>query len=241
MAQHAGIDVRHGKGCASRSGGRCNCRPTYQASVWSAREQKRIRKTFAALADARAWRAEAQTALRRGTLKAPSQVTLREAAEASVAGARDGSIRNRSGDRYKPSVVRGYETSLRLRILPELGARRLSEVRRADLQQLVDRLLGRGVDSSTMRNTLMPLRAIFRRAVARGELAVNPTSALELPAVRGRRDRIVSAEQASQLLAALPERDRPLWATALYAGLRRGELQALRRGDVDETVVSSSR
>ena len=74
----------------------------------------------------------------------------------------------------------------------------------------------------------MPLRAIFRRAVARGELAVNPTSALELPAVRGRRDRIVSPEQAAQLLVALPERDRPLWATALYAGLRRGELQALR-------------
>ena len=101
------------------------------------------------------------------------------------------------------------------------------------MQDFADRLLARGDDASTIRNTLMPLRAIFRRAVARGDVAVNPTTGLELPAVRGRRDRIVSPEQAAKLLDALPERDRALWATALYGGLRRGELQALRWEDVD--------
>ena len=35
------------------------------------------------------------------------------------------------------------------------------------------------------------------------------------------------------LLAALPEGERALWACAFYAGLRRGELRALRWGDVD--------
>jgi hypothetical protein len=30
------------------------------------------------------------------------------------------------------------------------------------------------------------------------------------------------------MLAAISDRDRPLWATAMYAGLRRGELMALR-------------
>ena len=32
---------------------------------------------------------------------------------------------------------------------------------------------------------------------------------------------------------ALPDADRPIWTTAFYAGLRRGELQALRRSDTD--------
>jgi integrase len=94
-------------------------------------------------------------------------------------------------------------------------------------------LLAYGADPATIRNTLMPLRAIFRRAVARSEVAVNPTSGLELPAVRGGRDRIASPEEASRLVDSLPERDRALWATALYGGLRRGELQALRWEDVD--------
>lgn len=108
-----------------------------------------------------------------------------------------------------------------------------SEIRRRDVQDLVDRLLAQNLDPSTIRNTLMPLRAVYRRAVARGDVAVNPTTGLELPAVRGRRDRIVSPEHAEALLIALPRRDRALWATALYGGLRRGELQALRWTDVD--------
>jgi len=51
--------------------------------------------------------------------------------------------------------------------------------------------------------------------------------------VRGGRDRIADPAEAAALLDALPEQDRPLWATAMYAGLRRGELLALRWEDVD--------
>jgi integrase len=79
---------------------------------------------------------------------------------------------------------------------------------------------------------VLPLRAIFRRAVSRGELPVNPCDGLELAAVRGRRDRIADPAEAEALIAAAPTHDRAIWATALYAGLRRGELQALRAGDV---------
>lgn len=168
-----------------------------------------------------------------GTLIAGSPTTLRAAAEEWLAGAAEGQIRTRSGDEYKPSALRGYETSLGRRILPDLGARRLDEIRRRDLQALVERLLREGLDASTIRNTLMPLRAIYRRAVSRSEIAVNPTSGLELPAVRGRRDRIASPSEACALLAALTREDRALWATALYGGLRRGELMALRWEDVD--------
>jgi integrase len=40
-------------------------------------------------------------------------------------------------------------------------------------------------------------------------------------------------QEAARLLAAVPERDRGVWATAIYAGLRRGEIMALRWADVD--------
>src|SRR6266511_1958909 len=233
MAQLAGIQVRHRTTCATRSGGKCNCKPGYQASVWSAREGKRLKKTFPTLAAARAWRAEAQTAVRRGTLGAPVATTVREAGEALIEGMRSGRVRTRSGDRYKPSAIRGYQAALRDRIVPILGGKRLGDVQRREVQRLADDLLAEGRDPSTIRNALMPLRVIYRRAVEDGDIAVNPCTNLRLPAVRGRRDRIAAPEEAQQLLAALPERDRPIWATALYAGLRRGELMALRWEDVD--------
>jgi integrase len=188
---------------------------------------------FRTLAEAKSWRADAVGSARRGELRASTRLTLREAWEAWLAGARDGTIRTRSGDRYKPSPIRSYETAMRLRMLDDLGAVKLSEISRVELQDLADRLLAQGLDPSTIRNTFMPLRAIFRRAVSRGELTVNPTTGLELPAVRGTRDRIATPTEAAAILDAVPAADRAIWATAAYAGLRAAELQALRHDDVD--------
>jgi integrase len=142
-------------------------------------------------------------------------------------------IRNRSGDPYKPSAIRSYERALRLRVLPALGDARLSDVRLIDLQEFVDAMVADGLSASTIDVTLNPLRAIYRRALARGFVAVNPTQGLELPANRGRRDRIASPDEAQKLLVALPQGDRPIWATAMYAGLRRGELMALDWSHID--------
>lgn len=234
MANSKGIEVRHQRTCRTRNGGkRCNCEPSYRAGVWDPRSQDWIRKTFRSRAEAESWRVDAEHAIRRGTFAAPSPITLREAADAWLAGVRAGTIRNRSGDRYKPSAVRGYDRALRLRLLPALGRRKLAEIQRHDVQDFADRLLAEGLDASTVKNTLNPLQAIYRRAVSRGQVAVNPTTNLELSATRGRRDRVVPPEQARRLLAALDYVDRPLWATAIYGGLRRGELQALRWDDVD--------
>ncbi len=160
-------------------------------------------------------------------------MTLRQAGEDWIAGAKDGAVRTRSGDIFKPSTIRGYEAALKARIFPALGGLKLEDVSRVELQNLTDRMLADGADPSTIRNALMPVRVIFRRLVARGVVALNPASGIELPASRGRRDRIASPEEAVALLAALPEGDRAIWATALYAGLRSGELQGLDWGAVD--------
>ena len=91
------------------------------------------------------------------------------------------------------------------RVLPELSTMRLAELRRPDLQNFADGLLAKGLSPSSVQTTLLPLRAIFRRAISRGEIAVNPCSGLELPAVRRRRERYASPEEAEVLIAKRPE------------------------------------
>jgi integrase len=228
-----GIRRRHGRNCRSRDGRNCNCSEGWEASVYSKRDGKKIRRVFARQSDAKSWRADAQNALGNGTLRAPKPTTVCEAWEEWQKGAKEGTIRDRSGNPFKPATIRSYERAMRLRILPELGPVKLAEISRPDLQQLVDRLLAHGLNASTIGVTLNPLRGIYRRALSRGELAINPTTGLEMPAVRGRRERFANPEEAERLIAAVPLEDRAIWATAFYAGLRLGELMALRVADID--------
>jgi len=170
-------------------------------------------------------------------MTAPTRQTIDQAAREWIAKAKAGEILKPDGAPYKPSVIRGYEADLERYLLPELGSSRLSNLHRRDVQRVVDRLVGLGLSGSKIRNAVMPLRAVCRRALQNDELMVNPTANLLLPAAGGTRERVASAAEAEQLLAALPDDDRALWATAFYAGLRRGELRGLRWEDIDEAVT----
>jgi len=77
-------------------------------------------------------------------------------------------------------------------------------VTRNAVQDLVDRLVAEGASASTVRNAVLPLRAIYRRAISRSEVHVNPTEGLALPAVRARRERVARPEEARALIEALP-------------------------------------
>ncbi len=228
-----GIEVRHARSCASRSGKRCNCNPGYRVAAYDAISKRKVSKTFSTLGEARRWRAGAQTQAAKGVRLTGTSQTLLEAAEAFVDEIASGAIRTKSGERYKPSVVREYERSLRLHVLPTLSGAKLSKIQRRDVQRLADDLLAAGADPSTIRNALKPLQVIYRRAIEDGDLAVNPCERLRLPATRGRRERIASPTEAAALIAALRPEDRALWGCAFYAGLRRGELRALLWTNVD--------
>jgi integrase len=164
-----GIRQRHGNGC---KGGRCTC--PWEAFVYSKRDHKKIRKTFPTKAAGKAWRDDANTAIRNKTLRAPT------------------------------------------------------------VQKLVNRMVAEGKSAALIEASMVPLQAIFRHAMDTPSMgiAVNPTTRLKLPANNGRRERRAAPKECLELLGALKQ-DQALWATAMYAGLRRGELQALRMEDVD--------
>jgi len=225
----AGIRQRHGRRCKRSSG--CAC--PWEASVYSKRDEKKIRRTFPTKAAAVAWRDDSRSAVRRKALRAPTATTVHQAAEELLLGMRDGSIPTRTGTRYKAATVRSYDEALKLRILPAIGSRRLTDVEREDVQELADRLTAEGLSASTVQNQLDPLRVIYRRAIRRDLVSVDPTKGLELRRPDGGRDRIATPDEARTLLDALQAEDRAIWATALYAGLRHGELRALRWSDID--------
>ncbi len=130
-----------------------------------------------------------------------------------------------AGRAYKPAARRGYERNLRARVVPAFGHSRLARLTRADVQIWVDSLEGA---PSTIRNAVTALRALFAWAIPRGLAQANPTRDLRLPSGEKVRQRIASPAEAAALIAALQSRDQALFGLAVYAGLRVGEILALR-------------
>ena len=229
----AGIDVRHRKHCTTpREDGRC-CTAAWQAYVYDKRAGKLIRRTFPSKTAARQWRQDALVALRRGEFSQPTGQTVGDAMTGLLAGMRDGMVLDRSGRRYRPATIRSYTQAWTTYLEPTLAPLLLAEVRRADVQRLVDRMHADGLSGSTIRNKLDPLRVVYRRALEDEKVIRNPTSHLRLPQNTAKARRVVDLELAEQLLDALPDGQRALWVVALYGGLRVGELRALRWDHVD--------
>ena len=210
-----------------------NGRTVYCAVAYDKTTGRKTSRTFDTVTAAKQWRTHAIASLRAGTMSTDRGPTLNDAVDAWLDALRSGHVRNRSGDPYKPSAIRGYENTLRKRVLPVLGSYRLREVRPRDVQAFVDGLVKANAAPATIDAAITPLRALYRRAAARGDVMVNPTLRIEKPAVRCRVRIVASPVEAAGRLATLDPADRPLWATAFYAGLRRGELIALRWEDVD--------
>lgn len=232
-----GVRKRHTKGCRAEAGGRCDCNAGWEASVYMSRRKKRITRTFRSKGEAKSWRAEAlrnvDQLLRQSS--AEGSRILIQALRAYITGMQDGSIRPKRRKRYKPNTTRSYERALRVYIEPSgIASIKVGELRRRDLQDFADELHAAGLSGATISNVLNPIQAYYRRAIDRDELTYNPSERIDLPTGQSKRPkRIASREEAAALLAALDPVDRPVWATAFYAGLRRGELQALRVCDLD--------
>ncbi len=127
-------------------------------------------------------------------------------------------------------------------VLPVLGRRRIEDVRRREVVQLLDGIVARGSPIAANR-CLAVTRKMFNFAVKRGLLEHSPCTVMDSPARPQRRERLLDTEEVQTFLTHLP--DLPLWpptAMALLVELmtaqRSGEVVSIEWVDVnlDEAV-----
>ncbi|MEZ5364913.1 MAG: tyrosine-type recombinase/integrase [Bryobacterales bacterium] len=139
--------------------------------------------------------------------------------------------------KWKESTRATSEHTIGRHLLPTLGDRRLSEIGREDLQLLLDSKACTH-SASVVAHLRWHLSAIFRMALSDGAISVNPSPGLFTPACRPEKPRLVmSVSEIQRALDVLPLRERLMFRMAVFAGMRPGEILALRVGNVEDGVV----
>ena len=133
----------------------------------------------------------------------------------------------------KPSTMRDYRNMVRV-LVREFGKRKIEAITSQDIELWIS---GYGGSNRTRQKYLVCLGSIFKRAMKIYGLPRNPADLVERPRVRraAKIDVLRPEEVLALVRAAESEQDAAIFHTAAFAGLRMGELLALRWRDVDFT------
>jgi integrase len=133
----------------------------------------------------------------------------------------------------KPSTMRDYRNMARV-LVREFGKRKIEAITTQDIDLWIS---GYGGSNRTRQKYLVCLGSIFKRAMKVYGLPRNPADLVERPRVRraAKIDVLRPEEVLALVRAAESEQDAAIFHTAAFAGLRMGELLALRWRDVDFT------
>jgi integrase len=134
--------------------------------------------------------------------------------------------------KLKPSSRVGYDEVFRTRLLPRLGDLPIDRIGLDTMTELDAGMVEEGLSASRRRNVLICIRSVLRDAHGAGRLARLPTFP-PLPK-KGKKALVaLRREQVEAILDASPWTWRLAFALAAFAGLRAGEVRALRWLDVD--------
>ncbi len=135
----------------------------------------------------------------------------------------------------KARTLAGYAQMVRLYLRPALGRRKLAKLRPVDVQTMLSDMEKRGLSVATRRQA----RTVLRRALTHAEQfeLVSRNAAAQTDAPRGavhRTDDVLTLDEARALIAASEGHHlETAVRLVLSLGLRRGEVLALRWGNVD--------
>ena len=139
---------------------------------------------------------------------------------------REGSLR--------PLTLLRYQGLIRRHVLPDIGHVRLARLQPQNLQKLYRAKLAAGLSSTTVHHLHTVLHGALRQAVRWGLVARNVADLVDPPRIARKEMSFLNTEQAGALIAAASgDRLEALFVLAVTAGLRQGELLALRWHDVD--------
>src|SRR5207249_10465419 len=124
-------------------------------------------------------------------------------------------------------------------IVPAFGEREVRSLKREELQAFLD--LKSGLSFSTVDHLRWDLKQILDMAVAEGVITKNPAMLLYTPRECNRAEhQTMTLEEVKKACKELPLRERVIVKLAVLAGIRPGEIFALRRGHIGETQASIS-
>ena len=174
--RYQGVFARHRKACALDRGGECDCSPMYYGKVYDRASRRYIStKRFATVTAAKAARQKLLELMEGGELPQAAPTRLRDAHTRFVEAAREGRVFNKHGRRYKPSAIKDIDECLRVHVIPRLGPRRLTDVRRSDVQRLVDDLAPT-MSGSRVRSVVNAIRSLYRWAQDREMVGHDPAA-----------------------------------------------------------------
>lgn len=133
----------------------------------------------------------------------------------------------------KPKTQESYAEMCRNCIIPHVGKRKLTALSVVHVQQMVNALQEQGLSQRTVQYAVGVLSRALNLAIEYGYLVRNPAEKVKVR-VEKRKIVALTPEQARHFLnIAEGHRLYPLYRVAIYLGLRRGELLALRWTDID--------
>ncbi len=133
---------------------------------------------------------------------------------------------------WRPKTASRVESTLRLHLIPALGARPISAVRTTEVQAFV-RGLSAHMEPSSVRTTYTVLRGVFRAATLDRVITSSPCVRITLPTAAPKPLLIPEAATVHTLADALPPHLRAVVYVAAGLGLRPGECFGLDLADID--------